>query len=491
MFQFPKEVMEMIRSEMSPAMLLKELPEAEQRKVLATLSPTQLKNLPYDWQFWARPKQYKPITEFLKSDHNFCLITSGRGFGKTRIGAEWVRYVMENGIYTEGSIIAPTSLNARRDMIKGSGGILRACPEGSVIYEPSKLTLTWPAAYHGLQRDGIVNILSADDPERLRGLNNEFIWADELAAWDKAEEAWEMLMFGLRIGPAPKALITSTPQPLKLIADFIDGDLSSKTMLIEGSTYENAANLNERFLKAITDKFANTDLGDQEIHGRLLRNLGGLFKPEYIRHKLYTECPEFIRTVIAIDPAASSKITSNDTAIAVASKGVDGNYYLQLVSANKWTPSAWADELNKLHKEYHADCIIAETNNGGEMVENTIQQGYKDLPVKTITASRGKTLRAEPISLLYQKGKIHHISYSHLDSKGEEVGGALARLKDTAIREAEKQMFVFKNLPNEDNDKVDAIVYAFAELSGNDFREFETPAVAGYRTSQNPLVGLF
>ena len=483
------------RSEMSPAQLLKELPEAAQKEVLSVLTPAQIKNLPYDWKFWARPKQYKPISEFLTSSHDTCLITSGRGFGKTRVGAEWVRYVMENGVYSEGSIVAPTSLNARRDMIMGSAGLLRICPPGSIIYEPSKLTITWPATYHGLKRDGIVNILSADDPERLRGLNNEFVWADELAAWDKAEDAWDMLMFTLRVGSAPKALVTSTPQPIKILADLMDHPndptkTNPKTLLIEGSTYENEANLNARFLQSILQKYENSELGDQEIHGKLLRNMGGLFKPSFVQRINEKDCPEFIRTVVTIDPAASSKITSNDTAIAVASKGTDGNYYLRHIEAGKWTPKVWADRLNTLHKEYGADCIIAEANNGGEMVEQTIQQGYRDLPVKVIKASLGKTKRAEPISLLYQKGKIFHITYSYLDAKGKEVGGNIARLKDTAIRDAEKQMFVFRNLPNEDNDKVDAIVYAFAELSGNDFRDFEAPAVAGYRRNTSPI-GLY
>lgn len=482
----------MPRSEMSPAMLLAELPESKQREVLSSLSAEQLRRMPYDWQFWARPKQYRPIGEFLQSEHSYCLITSGRGFGKTRVGSEWTRYVMENGIYSEGSIVAPTVGLARRDMIRGSSGILRVCPPDSVIYEPSKQTLTWPAHIHGLKRDGIVNILSADDPERLRGLNNEFIWADELAAWDKAEDAWAMLMFTLRVGESPKALITSTPQPLKLLADLIDDaeKENPQTLLIEGSTYENAGNLNERFLKAIIQKYENTELGDQEIYGKLLRNMGGLFKPSFIGRLNASDCPEFLRTVVAIDPAASSKMTSNDTAIAVASQGVDGNYYLRHIEASKWTPKAWSDKLNDLYKEYRADCIIAEINNGGEMVEHTIQQGYKDLPVKVINASKGKTKRAEPISLLYQKGKIFHVTNSYVDAKGREVGGAMARLKDNAIRDAEKQMFVFRNLPNEENDKVDAIVYAFAELSGNDFREFEVPAVAGSRFRGNSNIGL-
>lgn len=481
------------REEMSPALLLAELPEAEQRKILAGLTASQLRHLPYDWKFWARPKQYAPIGKFLESNHTTCLITSGRGFGKTRVGSEWTRYVMENGIYSYGSIVAPTSLNARRDMIKGTAGLLSVCPPDSIIYEPSKLTITWPASVHGLKKDGVVNILSADDPERLRGLNNEFIWADELAAWDKAEDAWDMLMFTLREGESPKALITSTPQPLKLLADLIEDahKPNGKTLLIEGSTYENAANLNSRFLKVIFDKYENTDLGDQEIHGKLLTNMGGLFKPEFITHIRADKCPDFIRTVVAMDPAASSKITSNETAIAVASKGTDGNYYLRTIEASKWTPKAWADKLNELYREFHADCVVAEINTGGEMVEHTITQAYPNLPVKVITASKGKTKRAEPISYLYQKGRIFHVTNSYTDDKGVPQGGMTGRIRDNALREAEKQMFVFRNLPNEDNDKVDAIVYAFAELSGNDYRDYEAPAVAGIRTTRQPTIGFF
>jgi phage terminase large subunit-like protein len=479
------------RSEMSPAQLLAELPEDKQREVLATLTPDQLRNLQYDWKFWARPKQYKPISEFLENDKTICLVTSGRGFGKTRVGAQWVDYVMANGIYRRGSIIAPTVSNARRDMIMGDAGLINICPPDSIIYEPSKTMITWPAAVHGLKYDGIVNILSADDPARLRGLNNEFIWADELAAWDKAEDAWDMLMFTLRTGESPKALVTSTPQPLKLIAELLEEaeKPNGTVMVIEGSTYENAGNINKRFLKAILQKYEDTDLGDQEIHGKLLKNMGGLFKPEYVGRKKIKECPEFVRTVISIDPAAASKMSSNETAIAVASKGSDGNYYLRQVSAGKWTPKGWADEIHALYKEYRADCIVAEINQGGEMVEHTIQQGYQDLPVKVNHTNKGKELRAQPISLLYQKGKIFHVTHSDVDKSGNHVGGNQAIIRDRAIREAEKQMYVFRNLPNEANDKVDAIVYALLELSGNDFRDFEVPAVAGVR--QSPAFGFF
>jgi phage terminase large subunit-like protein len=460
-----KEVMEKSAREQ-----LAELPEKEQRKILGKLSKEELLKLQYDWKFHARPKQYKPISEFLDSSHSICLITSGRGFGKTRTGAEWVRYVMENGIYRRGTIVGPTAANARDIMIKGDG-ILSVCPPDNMpVYESSKLILTWP-------NGGIVTIASADNPARLRGQNNEFIWADELASWDKAQDAWDQLMFTLRKGHNPKALVTSTPQPLELIANLFEESEKENpdVMLIEGSSYENQANLNPRFLAKILQKYEGTDLGDQEIHGRLLKNLGGLFKREYIVHKDWSKLPHMLRTVVAVDPAASSKATSDDTGLAVCAKGLDNNYYLLHVEGIKRTPKEWADRVAELYKVYNADLIVAEINNGGEMVEETIQKGYKDLPVKVIHASRGKTKRAEPISLLYQKGKVFHVNH---DRKG-----ALARLINEAMRDAEKQMFVFRNLPNEKNDKVDAIVYGFAELSENDYKEFETPAIAGVRNS--------
>lgn len=462
---------------------LAELPELEQRKILAGLTRDQLIKLPFDWKFHARPKQYKPIAEFLDSHHSICLITSGRGFGKTRTGAEWVRYVMENEIYRHGTIVGPTAANARDIMIKGDG-ILSVCPEDNMpLYESSKLTLTWP-------NGGIVTIASADNPERLRGLNNEFIWADELASWDKAQEAWDQLMFTLRKGPNPKALVTSTPQPLALIADLFEAseedpkhpEILPDVMLIEGSSYENKGNLNPRFFAKILQKYEGTDLGDQEIYGRLLKNLGGLFKPDYMQHCDWSKLPPLGRTVVAVDPAVSTKATSDDTGIAVCAKGADNNYYLLHVEGAKRTPKEWADRVDELYKLYHADLIVAEINNGGDMVEDTIQKGHKDLPVKVIRASKGKVKRAEPISLLYQKGKVYHVNH---DRKG-----ALAKLTNEAMRDAEKQMYVFRNLPNEKNDKVDAIVYGFAELSGNDFREFETPAVAGVRTPTRVGYGL-
>jgi predicted phage terminase large subunit-like protein len=451
-------------TQMSAAERLALLPKEKQKEILRQLPETELRNLKYDWKFWARPKQYSTIETFLSSHHSYCTIMSGRGFGKTKTGSEWCRYVMENGIYRTGGIVGPTSGDVRNVMITGPAGILSVCPPDNFPhYSPANKKITWP-------NGGEILIYSADEPNRLRGANSEFIWADELAAWGKAEDCWNMISFGLRIGPAPKALITTTPQPIKVLVDILE---DPSNMLIEGSTYENRGNLNKRFYDKIISKYEGTNLGDQEIHGKLLKNLGGLFKPEYILRIDKSKMPLMVRIVVSVDPATKVNKNSDDTGLAVTGKGIDGNYYLLHVEGEKRTPKEWADRVAELYKDYSADLIIAENNNGGLMVESTIQQGYKSLPVKVIHASRGKLLRAEPISLLYQKGRMYHVNH--------DGPGYMDKLINESMKDAEKQMFIFKNLQTEKNDMVDAIVYGFAELSENDNMEFQTSAVAGIR----------
>jgi phage terminase large subunit-like protein len=451
-------------AELSIAQRLSNLPKEYQETALSKLSEEELLNLPYDWKFWGRRKQRIPVEEFLNDDHRFCLALAGRGWGKSRCGAEFVRYVMENGIYTRGAIIAPTVADARDVMVDA---IMAVCPDNSVLYEPSKRKLTWTAT------GGRVLIYSADEPKRLRGANNEFIWGDELAAWEKAEEAFNMLNLGLRIGKKPKALFTTTPLPLKLIVDLIE-DKRKRTLLIEGTTFENTS-LNKEFFDDILAAYEGTALYEQEVLGQVLKNLGGLFKPEYISRVQDDDLPPMQRIVVAVDPATTAKKSSDETGIAVCGHGIDGNYYLLHVEGEKRSPKEWADRVVALYREFQADKIIAEQNNGGDMVEETIKQGHKDMPVQLVHASRGKLVRAEPISLLYQKGKVWHIRYNtHKPSSQDE-----RNMKN--LLKAEKQMYTFRNNPNEANDLVDAIVWGFTELSGNDIPVPQRIVVGGNR----------
>jgi phage terminase large subunit-like protein len=459
-------IIQIPESEMSVAQKIARLPREQQNKILSKLTDEQLKNLKHDWDFWGRRKQRLPITDFLEDSHRFCLALSGRGFGKSRMGAEWVRYIMENEVYRHGAMVGPTVGDVRNIMV---AAILEVCPDGSVLYEPSKTKLTW------VETGGTVLLYSADKPNRLRGGNNEFIWADEFAAWDKAQEAFDQLNLTLRKGRKPKALFTTTPLPLKLIIGMVENK-NQNTLLIEGNTFENT-NLNKEFFDDIISAYQGTSLYEQEVLGKVLKNMGGLFKPDYISRTSFDEVPAMQRIVVAVDPATTATKNSDETGIAVCGFGVDNKYYLLDVEGVLGSPKEWADRVVALYKEYGADKIIAEQNNGGLMVEETIKQGHKDMPVVLVHASRGKIVRAEPISLLYQKGRIQHIRHnthnpSFVDKKKMEN-----------LVKAEKQMFTFRNNPNEANDLVDAIVWGFTELSGNELVVPQTIKVAGRRNS--------
>lgn len=467
----------MDQSRMSEAMKFALLPIEVRRTILSQMTEKQLAAMPFDWEWNGRPQQLETIHQFMDNPQfSYCIALAGRGWGKTKTGAEWVRHLIENCGYKRGAIVAPTAGDARDVMIEGESGILSVCPEWNYpLYTPANRRLTWP-------NGAVCTVYSADEPRRLRGANSEFAWCDELAAWERAQDAWDMLAFGLRIGPAPKALITTTPQPIKALMDLLEDEAS---MVIEGSTYDNRVNLNKKFFDNIIRKYEGTTLGEQEIMGRVLRNMGGLFKPDYILRVPENQLPHMARIVVAVDPAAKSKATSDDTGIAVCGKGVDNRYYLLHVEGQKMSPGEWADRVAKLYNDYKADKIVAEANNGGEMVEFTIQKGYKDLPVEIVNASRGKVKRAEPISLLYQKGRVSHVKY-----KTRKSGGAY--LVPDSMQEAEKQMYTFRNDPKYDgtssdgtrnDDMADAIIWGFSELAMNEFREYQAPVVTGVRGS--------
>ena len=455
------------------------LTEEEQNQVLSKLTEEQLQAFPYDWNWWGRPKQLIPTTTFMKGPWSYALALAGRGFGKTRMGAEWVRHLAESGQYKRGTIVAPTAADARDTLVEGESGILSVCPPWNMpLYEPAKRRLTWP---NGTR----VTIYSADEPRRLRGQNSAFAWCDELAAWERAEDAWRMLVLGLRIGKNPKALITTTPLPIKVLFEIAE---DPNTLLIEGTTYENRVNLADLFFKSIA-RFEGTSFGDQELHGKLQKDIGVLFKPTYISRCNKDETPTMTRVVVAIDPATTKKATSDETGIAVCGLGTDNKYYLLHVEGEIRSPKEWSDRVAELYNQFSADCIVAEKNNGGEMVEFTIQQGYKNLPVKLVDATRGKVKRAEPISLLYQEGRVVHvrpIPY-HADTTFAPTPSDFQKYLSDQLSQTERQLYSFKGGDNEANDKADALVWGMTELSINEFKAYEVPSATAYNSPRRML----
>jgi phage terminase large subunit-like protein len=416
------------------------LPPDQIKAALAQLTDAQCEALLHDWRFLARDQQLPPEGDWLN-----WLILAGRGFGKTRTGAEWVREQVKLG-ESRIALIAPTASDARDIMIEGESGLLSVCwagdktysgePIGRPSYEPSKRRLTW-------ENGAIATAFSAEEPERLRGPQHGKAWADELAAWKYLRETWDMLQFGLRLGDNPQACITTTPKPLKLIRELAS---DARTVVTGGSTFDNAGNLAPTFLEAVQAKYEGTRLGRQELYAEVLDEAEGALWTRQMVEDAYFDgaLPEMLRIVVAVDPAITAKEESDETGIIAAGLGRDGKGYVLDDKSGRYSPSGWAEEAIELYRELKADRIVAEGNQGGEMVRHTIQTEWASAPVTIVHASRGKAARAEPVSALYEQKKIRHVK---------------------PLPELEDQLVTWEplgNLPSPD--RLDALVWALTEL---------------------------
>lgn len=381
------------------------LPPAIREQALGLLSDAESASLLHDWSFLARPAQLPPDGDWLT-----WLILAGRGFGKGRSGAEWIRAKIKSGAKLV-HLIASTAADARDVMIEGPGGLMIACWDGDrtidgkhlgkPLYEPSKRQVTW-------SNGAIAKLFSAEEPSRLRGPQCEFIWGDEFAAWERREETWDMAMFGLRLGENPQVCVTTTPRPFPLLRQLM---ADKSTVMTTGSTFDNAANLAPSFLKAIREKYEGTRLGQQELYAALLEEAeGALWSKDLIASAFYSgKLPEMKRVVIAIDPAITAHADSDETGIIAAGLGVDDRGYVLADRSGRYSPGDWAKAAIGLYREVGADRIVAEGNQGGEMVRHTINTEWPSAPVTIVHASRGKAARAEPIAALYEQGKISHV----------------------------------------------------------------------------------
>jgi phage terminase large subunit-like protein len=334
-------------------------------------------------------------------------VLAGRGFGKTRIGSETVRlWARDFGLV---NLIGATADDARDIMIEGESGILAVCPKHErPLYQVSKRQLSWPNGAKSL-------IFTADEPDRLRGKQHEKLWADELGAW-RHPEAWDQARLGLRLGSCPQALVTTTPRPTKLIRELLD---DASCTVTRGSSYENRANLAEAFFAQIIRKYEGTRLGRQELLAEVLDdNPGALWKRENIEEHAVSVCPELKRIVVAVDPAGSTAEGAADTGIIVAGIGHDDHGYILDDMSLHGSPNEWGTQAVAAYSKYKADRVVGENNFGGEMVEFTIRTVNKNVSYKNVHASRGKTIRAEPVAALYEQGKVHHIgSFPELEDQ--------------------------------------------------------------------------
>lgn len=331
------------------------------------------------------------------------MLLAGRGFGKTRTGVEWVRQKKETT--SRIALIAPTAGDARDIMVEGESGILNCSPPWDrPTYEPSKRKLTWS--------NGAVALLySAEEPDRLRGAQQGAGWLDELASWKYLEDTYSNYQFGLRLGDLTQTVITTTPRPLKILKKLI-GKADKSVALTTGSTYENMDNLAQTFREQILE-YEGTRLGRQELHAEILDdNPYALWKHEWIEDARIPCRPELKRIVVAVDPPITSGENADECGIVVY--GVDGNghgYVLDDRSCQGMSPDGWASEAVKAYNQYEADRIVAEVNQGGEMVESVIRKVSSSVSYKSVHATRGKVVRAEPIAALYERGKIHHVGH--------------------------------------------------------------------------------
>lgn len=365
----------------------------EFRSSLAEASEAVQAQARYRWDVWARPNQIEP-----DGDHRYWLVLAGRGFGKTRAGVEWVRSQIENGSSSRAIVIAPTSADCRDTIVDGPSGFLNVCPPWNrPLYEPSKRRLTW-------DNGAVVSLYSAEEPDRLRGVNCDLMLADELAAWTHSE-TWDMAMFALRIGANPRAMITTTPRPTRLIKNLVE---NTSTVVTRGSTYDNKANLAPQFLDAILKKYDGTRMGRQEIYAEVLEDVeGAILSLDQLISLRVEEADDPQRIVVGVDPAISTGENADKTGIVVTSRGKDGHLYALADRSCRLGPAGWAKKVVDAFHEFQADLIVAEKNQGGAMVEHTIRSLDADVPIKLVHATRGKHVRAEPILAMFEQGKAH------------------------------------------------------------------------------------
>jgi phage terminase large subunit-like protein len=375
------------------------LPAPERKAILDGLTEPQLQSLLYDWKFLARPKQLLP-----KGDWRYWLVLAGRGFGKTRTGAETVRQWVANG-YRIIHLVASTAGDARDVMVQGESGLLNCFPpEQRPNYEPSKRLITF-------HNGAVARLFSADEPERLRGPQCEAFWADELAAWRFLQEAWDNLQFGFRLGNDPRGIITTTPKPLPLLKDLI---ADRHTAVTRASSYENRANLAPAFFDSIIKKYEGTRLGRQELMAELLEDVPGalwtMARIDAARIRSQDVVQEaLLRVVVAIDPAVSSNEQSAETGIIVAALTRTMHVIVLVDLTIKASPLEWAKVVVDAYVRHKCDRVVAEVNNGGDLVESNLRGVAPNLPYRSVRASRGKTIRAEPAAALYEQGRVHHV----------------------------------------------------------------------------------
>ncbi len=414
--------------------------------------------LPFLFEFWAMEHQLPP-----EGDWRTWVIMGGRGAGKTRAGAEWVRSMVEGATpFDEGrarrvALIGETQDQVREVMIFGDSGIL-ACspPDRRPKWQAGRKRLVWP---NGAE----ASVHSAYDPEGLRGPQFDAAWVDEMAKWKKAQDTWDMLQFALRLGERPQVCVTTTPRNVGVLKSLL---ALPSTVTTHAPTEANAANLAGSFLEEVRARYAGTRLGRQELDGVLLADAeGALWTSEMLVgcHKKGTF--EFDRVVVGVDPSVSNGASSDECGIVVVGAHMQGpphEWRAHVIHDSTLTgarPSEWAAAAVAAVETFQADRLVAEVNQGGQMVAEVVRQIDPMVPYKAVHASRGKVARAEPIAALYEQGRVTHAP-------------DLTGLEDQMVLMT-RRGYVGDGSP----DRVDALVWALHELMIEPAREYRRPGV--------------
>ena len=403
--------------------------------------------LPYLFEFWAHAHQLPPLGEW-----RTWVILGGRGAGKTRAGAEWLRSQVEGarpldkGRCKRIAIIGETFDQAREVMIFGDSGIMACCPpDRRPLWQASRRCLVWPNGAEAM-------IYSASEPEALRGPQFDGAWVDELAKWKKAQDTWDMLQFGLRLGEHPRVCVTTTPRNVDVLKSLLE---LPSTVTTHAPTEANRAYLASSFLEEVRARYGGSSLARQELDGELLTEIdGALWSRSGLDANRYGHLPDLDRIVVAVDPPASAKASADACGIIVAGLTRQGGpqdwcaYVLEDASVQGATPLQWAKQAADAAQRWNADRVVAEVNQGGAMVETLLRQVDPLLPIKAVHASEKKAVRAEPVAALYEQGRVRH-------GRGLEKLEAQMCLMSVDGYQAQGSP-----------DRVDALVWAIAELMG-------------------------
>ncbi len=380
---------------------------------------TSAKKHGFDWDAHAREGQKVP-----KGPWRIWLILAGRGFGKTRTGAETIRKWVQEKSCRRICLLGNNMDEVRKVMIEGNSGLLAvSAPEEKVVYEPSKRQLTWPCGAMALG-------YSAHSPQCLRGPQFDAAWIDELAKFEYDQQAWDQLMMALRLGSNPRVIITTTPRPTPLIKQLLE---RNDVCVTRGTTWDNASNLPKPYLEMLNHRYAGTAFAAQELQGLVIENQGqGLWKRDMIVHQNTPK--SFRRIIVAIDPAVSEQHDRAETGIVVAGMDDQGMGYVLDDCSGRFSATQWIKRAVSAYEHHGADRIIAEINNGGDMVQHLLHSFFPNVPYQSVYATRSKRARAEPIAALYEQKRVVHCGYFHeLEEQMLSPSGTLSDRKDALV----------------------------------------------------------